>query len=335
MLTAPRSLDAGLGLCPSAPHRALLGLLRVALDGPGEGPDSAALVADLRASSPETIVQLAFDASLHVVLASAFDRDPALRSAVPRDLIVFSQEMRAANLRRNQEIHAQLLEIGVAFAQAGLRGVALKGAAELLCPVYPDPGLRFLSDIDILLPADDVTRASQCLLDIGAVPDPEAQAELIGHHHEAPLGRPDWPVAVELHRAVGHGPAAARLLPPADLLGAAVATAETGLSVPAPAHRLAHAVLHAQYHGPCQRCRLLSPRDAMEFHVLSLGCAAREAEAARVRFAVGPDRIAWDALDAGAAGPWAILELALGRRGGVPPPQENTRVATWGRWVWP
>lgn len=97
MADDPHDLAAGIAVCPSTPHRAVLGLVRSALGRP-VGP---ALARDLGASDPQEIVRIATFNYLHVVLETGFDRAPELADAVPRDLMIYLREMRAANQRRN------------------------------------------------------------------------------------------------------------------------------------------------------------------------------------------------------------------------------------------
>lgn len=287
-------LMGGIGLCPSPPHRCVLGLVRAATGGPVD----ASLRADLRASNPDDIVRIAVNAYVHVVLASGFAQVPDLADAVPRDLVILFKELQAANLRRNEAIRAQLGAVGGALAQSGVRGVALKGAAELLAPVFPDPAFRFLSDVDILVPETDLDHAVASLHAIGAVSENGDRMDYRQHHHEAPLYRPDWPVPVELHRQLyavrrGRGTGLAD-----TMRETARPSGVPGLDVPAPPHRLAHAVFHAQVPSSRYRTHELSLRDALEFELLSRSLPAADVAAAKTLFSETSGTPAWEALDA-------------------------------------
>ena len=289
-----QDLTGGIGQCPSPTHRGVLGLVRAAVGCP-VGPT---LGADLRASDPDDLVRIATNAYVHVVLATGFERVPDLADAVPRDLVIFFSEMQAANLRRNEAIRVQIETVGEALCGAGLRGIVLKGGAELLDPRYPDPALRFLSDIDILVPGKDIERAAQSLHAIGALADPENQTDYRDHHHFAQLIRPDWPVPVELHRQLyaerrGRG----RGLDDSLRTGAEP-SGLAGLDLPAAPHRLAHAVFHAQVQSSRYRMRELSLRDALEFEILSRSLAADHIAAAAALYGATDRPAAWDALDA-------------------------------------
>jgi len=291
-------MNCGIEQCPSAVHRAVLGLVRVAMGRPVGGW----LVDDLKASAPEEIVRIATFQYVHVLVGSAFDRLPALGRAVPKDLVIYFREMQAGNLRRNSAILTELRTIGAALAGAGLRGVVLKGGAELVAPVYPDPAFRFLSDIDILVPEPQLERAVEVLVAQGA--QPAAGADGVGmseidraqHHHAEPLAAPGWPVVVELHRRLGRD-SLGDLLAPDAVFADARPTGFPGLMGPSFAHRLAHAVLHAQLEPARYVDGLLSLRDAVEMEVLEAGMSPGEVAAARALFDPH-QQAAWDALTA-------------------------------------
>lgn len=295
MADDPHDPAGGIAVCPSTPHRAVLGLVRAALGR----PVGRALSRDLAASDPQEIVRIATFNYVHVVLATGFDRTPELADSVPRDLVIYLREMRAANLRRNQAILGQLRGVAAVLAETGVEGVVLKGGAELLDPVFPDPGCRFLSDIDILVPEAEIERVAARFRNDGALEAEISDIDGRDHHHMPPLARPDWPVQLELHRSLGQGEWR-NFLAPEALAAAARPSAVTGLAVPSRPHRLAHAVQHAQLQPPRYRDGLLSLRDAMEFEVMRTTMAPGDVAQAFAMF--DPEgRAAWEALDAASA----------------------------------
>ena len=337
MTADPSATRGGIAACPSAPHRSVLGLVRAAMGRP-VGPD---LARDLAASDPEALVRIATYAYVHVVVASAFDFQPALARAVPDDLVIYFREMQAANRTRNAEIASQIRQIGARFSALGIRGIVLKGGAHLLSPMYPDPSFRFLSDLDILVPAAEIDRAQAELVAFGAEPGEISEIDRDPHHHLAPLWHPDWPVMVELHRRMGQGDLRDFLAPDA-VIASAVDTREPGLSVPAPEYRLMHAVQHAQLQPPRHRDRQLSLRDVVEVEVMLASMTEDDVGHARAAFGQR-HAAAWAGLDAaramifgdaaeiGSLPPgarrWADEALAdFGRPG-------SRRLATAGRWA--
>ena len=88
-----------------------------------------------------------------------------------------------------------------ACAEADLDLIVLKGAA-LAETVYPSPALRPFGDLDVLVRADDASRAFDLLIELGYVYDAEAWADLVrGWSCEANFFRHETPgtVVVELH----------------------------------------------------------------------------------------------------------------------------------------
>jgi hypothetical protein len=283
--------------CASAPHRAILGLLPVALGRPAP----QGLLSDIVDSPPEDLVAVATASHVHPLVWCAFAKAPDLSDAVPPDLPVYFREIQAANARRNHAIEAQLHALAHVAGEPCPAIVALKGAAEILAPLYPLPGARLLSDIDILLASGDLARLRQSLLDLGAREEAVPEINRRGHHHLPPLLAPGWPCAVELHRQLGQG-AAERVLPVSAVLRNALPVAGSGLRVPSDADRLAHAVLHAQF-GQTDRLALprISLRDVTDFALLSRQLSNEALAVARDRFEQAGDVAAFDRMSALAA----------------------------------
>jgi hypothetical protein len=100
----------------------------------------------------------------------------------------------------NQAHTQALLEITALFEQAGIRALVLKGLA-LAYQYYPDPALRPVSDIDLLLKATDVLPALDLLAGAGfQIPSPHSTFGLIPKEltADAPL-RDGISAHVELH----------------------------------------------------------------------------------------------------------------------------------------
>ena len=118
------------------------------------------------------------------------------------------EERYLANAARNLYIAAALREVLAELAGAGIPAMALKGAA-LIESVYPEPALRELLDLDILVPEERIADAEAALVAIGYGDDPKAyglapteRAERAHQHHVAGLVHPARLTAVELHRHI-------------------------------------------------------------------------------------------------------------------------------------
>jgi len=91
--------------------------------------------------------------------------------------------------------------LSIVNCQLKIPVVILKGAA-LATTIYPNPALRPLSDIDLLIPRQHLEPAVQALKSLGyREPYPEMAPELNRaiHYHTHLRGGPQQSVAVELH----------------------------------------------------------------------------------------------------------------------------------------
>lgn len=111
-------------------------------------------------------------------------------------------------------VQRELLLVHRILQAAGIPHVALKGAF-LAFHAYPNPALRPLRDLDILVPKKSALEAYQALIDKGAqrikayAGDPEAT--LVIGHHLPPLLSPSASVSVELHACLFHQDKSANL----------------------------------------------------------------------------------------------------------------------------
>jgi len=124
----------------------------------------------------------------------------AVRSALERSYL--------ANAARNLFIAATSRRVFQALADADVPAMPLKGAA-LIETIYPDPGQREMLDLDILVPANQISDATAALAELGYRAAPgsgEAQQDSMQlqpeRHHDLPLVGEQQLVAIELHRHV-------------------------------------------------------------------------------------------------------------------------------------
>lgn len=224
-----------LGLCPSAPHRAVLGLMAVALGR----PCPASLQNDLASSAPEQIAAIANQGHAQTILHSAFVRQPELSSALPHDLLIYFAEMQRANADRNQQAVAQMREIAGILAPHQIPVMALKGAADVLDPLHDTPAHRYISDLDLLVPADRAVKAAGLLRAEWGLPDEGQDAG--PHHHLPQIISSAHLFTVELHVRPGSD-IVAQVLDAGEMF--AQAERVEGMLIPCPQDRLLHHVLH-------------------------------------------------------------------------------------------
>ncbi|MEZ5674058.1 MAG: nucleotidyltransferase family protein [Thalassovita sp.] len=225
--------------CGSAPHRAVLGILAIALGRPAYD----GLIADLRNSIPEQIAAIANQSYGQTILASGLRTLPALQSAIPDDLVIYFTEMQRANGERNTQAITQLAEIAAILAQHGIPILALKGAADVLQPLHDIPAHRYISDLDILIPENQITHAARLLREAKGLPVADRDILPGAHHHLAQIIAPDWLFTVELHIQPGSS-AVQSVLNGAKMLRHATPSGIPGLMIPTLEDRFLHHILH-------------------------------------------------------------------------------------------
>lgn len=229
----------GLPLARLAALRRIL----LALIAPGEGPEG---LAELPAAQWQMLDALAAQHRLQPLL-HARRGDCAL---VPEDLRAgWHRAYRAAAL---DALHhkGELARTIALLRTGGFAPLALKGAW-LAWHAYPDPALRPLRDLDLLLDPASVISAWELLAAQGYVPDaadlPLEDAVRLDKHLP-PLVSPRG-VVVELHQRLGEAPGrtdhAAPRLDPAKVRANAIDV--DGVTFPAPPDMLAHLIVHAVY----------------------------------------------------------------------------------------
>lgn len=226
--------------CKSPEHRTALRLLSVALGGDVTKP----LLDDLHATDIDVFVGIVNWHHLHTVLSSVKGRDSRLDRALPEDLWLYLDEMQKANAVRREEGLNQLKLIGELFKKAAIDAVVLKGGADIIDPVSPNPHWRFVSDLDILVINDRMDEARDILSTVGGRWDASSSppsAETM--HHLPPIVCADWDYPVELHRRPGQ-PIVCQILTACDILKEALESPVPGLRIPCLRHRFIHHVLH-------------------------------------------------------------------------------------------
>jgi hypothetical protein len=91
---------------------------------------------------------------------------------VPAPIMAELRSLHAGAQARARRLYSVLGEICGAFEQAGVAVMALKDV-QLARAVYPEPGLRPMGDLDLLVHRADYRRAARCLADLGFRPLPD------------------------------------------------------------------------------------------------------------------------------------------------------------------
>jgi len=188
------------------------------------------------------VVQIASEHWMPLALYRAME-EKGLVQQLPADLTEYFECLREANRARNAAILDHVGEAIALLNQISIEPLLLKGTANLACGLYPDPAIRYLNDIDLLVPD---ARALECwrhLISAGYRTEPGADAPVdLPYRHWPALVRDGRTAEVEIHRAAEWP----------DLPGAADLLAETqpvtrarGIArIPGPTGRLIFALGH-------------------------------------------------------------------------------------------
>ena len=119
--------------------------------------------------------------------------------SVPADIREFLDAVLTLNRERNRAIEKTLVSALRAWNSEAIPSVLLKGVASLAGNLYPESGVRILSDIDVLIPVDRAEAATRLLTQNDFEPIP-AESDYANHHHLAPLRHRVTGICVEIHK---------------------------------------------------------------------------------------------------------------------------------------
>ena len=185
-------------------------------------------------------------------------------------LYAFLHELFILNTSRNEQILHQLKEIVSIFHSAGIELLLLKGIASLVEKEYEHIGIRYLSDIDLMVHPEDVEKAHALLIDAGYRKVELPYRIHPSHHHLWPLEKEGMPAMLELHRR------AVKETAMAETLSFSTATAYKTNSndfpntwVFEPTYRLYHAFLHTEVDDSNYNLKILDLRHLYDFTFLA------------------------------------------------------------------
>ena len=108
----------------------------------------------------------------------------------------FTQEL-LKNKTRNILLKMQIIKLAKEFNKVQIPHIFLKGSAGLIRNLY-DIECRYLSDIDILVPENQIDRTIKLLISLGY--NPENNIVPSTHHHLEPYYHSNYPSEIEIHR---------------------------------------------------------------------------------------------------------------------------------------
>lgn len=118
----------------------------------------------------------------------------------PPSVMSHLERLYLANAARNMFVGAALMRATEALAGAHVPVILLKGAA-LVEMAYPDPAVREMLDLDLLVPPERIATATSVLDELGYRSSGDTVEDALAHH-DAPLVGADQLVAIELHRHI-------------------------------------------------------------------------------------------------------------------------------------
>ena len=232
-----------------------------------------ATLAMLRGESPE----MPLDWAEIVAFASAQLVLPALDPALVgnADAAKFLADVRAGNVARNAEMRLALIAVGRALNARGIEPILLKGANILATSQPTATAWRFLSDLDLLVPPQDLETAIAVARDNGfRASGTDYDSSRDAHYPAliAPCGR----FALELHTRVFADCALPLLETRLPTEASAATVAGAVLRIPSLADRIAHLIAHAQLHHGHFRAHRLLLRGLLELSQLTEGSISPE-----------------------------------------------------------
>lgn len=169
------------------------------------GPDSYGLAGELARGGAVDWPYLARLAQRHAVVPLVYKSLPGgALSAAPESVRRTLAEKYRANAARNLLLGAELLRVAGSFDAGGVGLLAYKGPA-LAVSAYGDLSLRRFVDLDVLVRACDVGRASKLLRELGYETrglTAAQEAALVRTQHNVAYSRDGGRLTVELHWGV-------------------------------------------------------------------------------------------------------------------------------------
>jgi hypothetical protein len=158
---------------------------------------------------------------------------------------------------RNAVLFRQTSEIAAALAASGIPVMLLKGL-HLARFVYPEPALRNMADVDLMVPRDRLAEAERVMIErgYGPLPRPDLEEFCTWSNHLAKLTKEGAPV-LELHWGIERPTCPFRI----DLDGLWARSREamlegTAVRLLSPEDLLLHLALHGSYHHRFDRSAL-------------------------------------------------------------------------------
>jgi hypothetical protein len=204
------------------------------------------LAACLQGRPPSGVdwMQVIWEANQHLVtpaLHIALENCPD--SEIPSDVREYTSFIYHKNHERNLGLRSQAIEAVEAFSRCGIETVPLKGAGILLTASDERLGIRIMTDLDLMVPEDQVPAAMDCLLNLGY----EVLHCECGSHADAVLGRAGNFGPIDLHHRPP-GPTSLHSLNELSAESTMLSVGNAHVRLPSPTLRAFHLIVHDLLH---------------------------------------------------------------------------------------
>ncbi len=160
------------------------------------------LVKQIKSNEPlnwEVVADIAGTHSIIQALYPAFIEKDVV-GYIPNEFLDYAQHLSELNQDRNRMMKAQLIEAVSIINKSGIKPLLMKGAAHLILDTFSRTSDRLLTDLDILVPADEIKRISEAFIEAGYTFYEEKIDFIETHHHYPPLIKQGECAMIELHR---------------------------------------------------------------------------------------------------------------------------------------
>ena len=189
---------------------------------------------------------------------------------IPREIREYLDAVLTLNGQRNALLLDALSRIVATLNAIDIEPVLLKGCARLVEGDYPQPNMRFLGDLDVLVPTNRATDAYAALMANGFGEKPEDGIPPPDHHHLPVLHEHKTGAGVEIHRQVTLGICPQVLSTPWFCEGTRPFRLQDDLHVrlPDPTRSACHNIVHHQLHHERYQNRTIELRQLLDLALI-------------------------------------------------------------------
>jgi hypothetical protein len=225
-----------------------LRLLGDLLNPLGDGPHRTKLASRLRSKEVDwpTLVSIASGHGIVGAVAGALAAKELLAELQPEEQSYF-EAVAGLNRVRNQRISEEIHTLAITLNRYGIEPLLLKSAAHLSLGLYPDPAIRMIGDIDLLVWPQQAETVMSAILALGYETANKTERTHVDHRHYPRLIRAEAKAAVEVHTEIL--PSYCRYVLPAERVWRRAKMLELGAGhvlIPAPDDLIIHRIAHGQ-----------------------------------------------------------------------------------------